>query len=73
VLERDGKRLAEDVGRSVVAVEKLARRAARGPSLPRVAENPPCPPAPAAGAAAAQDRDFRTAQDLLDEKLSVTR
>ena len=79
VLERDGKRLAEDVGRSVGAVEKLVRRAARGPagpSLARGAENPPRPPAPAAGAAEAQgrgSREPRTAQDVLGEKLSVAR
>ena len=56
VLERDGKRLAEDVGRSVGAVEKLVRRASRRDPAPSLPRNPETPPAPAAGAAAAQDR-----------------
>ena len=56
VLARDGKRLAEDIGRSVGRVEKLARRAAReGPSA-AVPENPATPPSPAQGTAEARDR-----------------
>ena len=77
VLERDGKRLAADIGRSVGDAEKLVRRAARGPALPRGAEAPPRAPAPAAGALDAQQRersrDPRNAQDLLDAKLSPAR
>ena len=75
VLERDGRRLAEDIGRGVGAAEKLVRRAARGPALSRVAGTPPCPPSPAAGAAEAQARlrGPRTEQDVLDAKLSVGR
>lgn len=73
LLERDGKRLAEDIGRSVTAVQKLVRRAARGPVLPTGTVNPQRAPSPAAGAAEAQSRGPRTAQDLLDGKLSVTR
>ena len=77
VLERDGKRLAADIGRSVGDAEKLVRRAARGPALPRGAEPPPRAPAPAAGALEAQQRgrsqDSRNAQDVLDAKLSPVR
>ena len=75
VLARDGKRLAEDIGRSVGAAEKMVRRAARGPAVSGVADSPPCPPSPAAGAAEAQARlrGPRTEQDVLDAKLSVGR
>ena len=77
VLERDGKRLAADIGRAVGAAEKLVRRAARGPALPRGAETPPRAPEPAAGALEAQQRERsqgpRNAQDLLDAKLSPVR
>ena len=77
VLERDGKRLAADIARSVGDAEKLVKRAARGPALPRGAEAPPRAPAPAAGALEARQRerlqDPRNAQDLLDAKLSPAR
>ena len=77
VLERDGKRLAADIGRSVGDAEKLVRRAARGPVLPGGADTPPQPPAPAAGAAEARERQRargpRNEQDVLDAKVSVGR
>ena len=77
VLERDGRRLAADIGRSVGDAEKLVKRAARGPALPRGVATPPRVPAPAAGALEAQQRarsqDARNAQDLLDAKLSPAR
>ncbi len=75
VLERDGKRLAEDIGRSVGAAEKMVRRAARGPRGPgpsRVAD-PPKPPSPAAGASEARSSGPRNEQDVLDAKLSPGR
>ena len=56
VLARDGKRLAEDVGRSVGRVEKLARRAAREGAPVAVPENPATPPSLARGTAEARDR-----------------
>lgn len=75
VLERDGKQLAKDIGRSVGEAEKLVRRAARGPLPPRGAETPPRAPAPAAGAVQAQERfqGPRSEHDVLDAKLSVAR
>ncbi len=57
VLDRDGKRLAEDIGRSVGQVEKLARRAGREGALAAVPENPATPPSPAHGTAEARDRE----------------
>ena len=56
VLARDGKRLAEDVGRLVGGVEKLARRAAREGAPVAVPENPATPPSLAQGTAEARDR-----------------
>ena len=75
VLERDGKQLAKDIGRSVGEAEELVRSAARGPALPRGAEAPPRAPGPAAGAVQAQERSQgpRSEQDVLDAKLSVAR
>ncbi len=77
VLERDGKMLAKDIQRSVKAVDRLVREAdkpaRRGPSLTGGVETPPRAPAPAVGAFRGQERGPRNQQDVLDEKLSVTR
>ena len=56
VLERDGKRLGEEIGVSVRSFEKLVRRVARGAAVPAAPDNPATPPAPALGAAEAPDR-----------------
>lgn len=75
VLQRDAKALGKDIGRGVGEVEKLVKRAARGPARPRAAEVAPTAPAPAVGAVGDQGRSDvpRSEQDLLDAKLSVAR
>ena len=57
VLERDGKRLGEEIGVSVRSFEKLVRRVARGAGAPVAPDNPATPPAPALGASEAPHQD----------------
>ena len=56
VLERDGRRLGEEIGVSIRSFEKLVRRVARGAAVPAAPDNPATPPAPALGAGEAPDR-----------------
>lgn len=77
VLGRDGKMLAKDIQRSVKRVDRLVRDLDKpsrpGPSLTGGVETPPRAPAPAVDASRAREHGPLSQQDVLDEKLSMTR